>query len=299
MHPSADEVRVQLDRLLSSGAFANTARLSRFLRFVVERTLAGEEADRLKEYVIGVEVFDRDERYDPRMDSIVRVEAQRLRTKIDEYYAGAGASDPVIIRIRRGSYAPTFERRQAPASPVPVATEAGGAARPVRGWRLVAGIAIGVLLLGAIAAWRAGLWAGHEGTSAGRPAGVTIAVLPFFHHAVGDADRLLAARMTDGVTSELARIGTLSVVSYTSARQFEGARRPMREIAETLRADLILEGTASSDGDRVRIDARLVDTTRDRKFWSQDFVGSSANLPDLERRIAQAAAAAAQKRQPR
>ena len=59
MSPSGDDVRRQLDRLLASAGFANAGRMSRFLKFVVEQTLAGE-GERLKEYVIGVEVFDRD-----------------------------------------------------------------------------------------------------------------------------------------------------------------------------------------------------------------------------------------------
>ena len=82
--PSAEDVRRQLGRLLASDGFANADRMSRFLRYVVERTLAGE-SDRLKEYAIGVDVFDRNEAYDPRIDSIVRVEAARLRSKVDEY----------------------------------------------------------------------------------------------------------------------------------------------------------------------------------------------------------------------
>jgi len=110
MQPTPDEVRAALERVLASSSFASTNRLSRFLRFVVERTLAGQ-AERLKEYVIGVEVFDRNERYDPRIDSIVRVEAGRLRAKLDEYYRGAGGGDLVAIRLEKGGYAPYFERR--------------------------------------------------------------------------------------------------------------------------------------------------------------------------------------------
>ena len=93
MAPSVDDVHRQLDRMLASAIFANAGRMSRFLKFVVEKTLAGE-AERLKEYVIGVEVFDRDVDYDPRVDAIVRVEAARLRAKLAEYYAGEGRADP-------------------------------------------------------------------------------------------------------------------------------------------------------------------------------------------------------------
>src|SRR5215831_14417228 len=122
MQPTPDDVRAELERVLASGSFASTSRLSRFLRFVVERTLAGE-AERLKEYVIGVEVFDRDERYDPRVDSIVRVEAGRLRAKLEEYYRGAGRDDAIAIKLQKGGYVPEFERRREP-SRAPSATVA-------------------------------------------------------------------------------------------------------------------------------------------------------------------------------
>jgi adenylate cyclase len=108
--PHADEVRAELDRVLASDVFAASARLQRFLRYVVEQSLQGK-GDELKEYSIGTSVFDRDEQYDPRIDSIVRVEAGRLRAKLDEYYNGTGASDELVIRIPRGTYAPVFERR--------------------------------------------------------------------------------------------------------------------------------------------------------------------------------------------
>jgi len=70
----------QLQKILASKPFAQSARMSRFLRFTVERSVSGQP-DQLKEYVIGVEVFDRKSSYDPRVDPIVRVEARRLRSK--------------------------------------------------------------------------------------------------------------------------------------------------------------------------------------------------------------------------
>ena len=112
--PEADAVRGQLDRILASPGFANADRLSRFLRFVVERTLDGE-GDQLKEYRLATEVFDRPSDYDPRLDSIVRVEARRLRSKLAEYFEGPGRTDPVLIRVEKGGYAATFE--SAPAGP--------------------------------------------------------------------------------------------------------------------------------------------------------------------------------------
>ena len=107
VEPTPEEVRAQLERLLASETLATAARLRRFLRFIVERTLDGK-GEQLKEYAVGIEVFERDERYDPRIDSIVRVEAGRLRARLQEYYTQAGCDDTVIVRIPRGGYVPRF-----------------------------------------------------------------------------------------------------------------------------------------------------------------------------------------------
>ena len=81
--------------------------MCRFLRFAVDRELAGRGRE-LKEYTLGIEVFDRDPAYDPRIDPIVRVEARRLRSKLREYYSGPGARDGIIIELPKGSYVPHF-----------------------------------------------------------------------------------------------------------------------------------------------------------------------------------------------
>ena len=111
------EVREELARVLASRQFRNTIRLQRFLQVSVERTLAGE-TDELKEYTIGRDAFDRGDDFDPRTDSIVRVEAQRLRGKLRDYYAAAGCADPVIITVNPGSYVPVFTWAIPVATPV-------------------------------------------------------------------------------------------------------------------------------------------------------------------------------------
>src|SRR5262249_31544462 len=85
----------------------NSERLQKFLRYTIEQTLAAK-SDGLKEYALGRDVFDRGADYDPRNDSIVRVEAQRLRRKLRVYYETAGQGDPVRITFRPGGYVPTF-----------------------------------------------------------------------------------------------------------------------------------------------------------------------------------------------
>jgi TolB-like protein len=110
----AEDIRPQLERVLASAGFRSSEGLSRFLRFVVEKTLAGQN-ESLKESVIGVEVFKRGGAFDPRLDAIVRVDARRLRAKLTEYYATIGKNDPVFIEVRKGSYAPAFSTSPFPA----------------------------------------------------------------------------------------------------------------------------------------------------------------------------------------
>ncbi|MBL8235270.1 MAG: hypothetical protein JNL98_42620, partial [Bryobacterales bacterium] len=116
MAGTPDLVRQQVDRIVSSGIFLQSERLCRFLRFTVEAKLNGE-AGQIKEYLLGREVFDRNHDYDPRTDPIVRVEARRLRRKLDEYYAGPGASDPIRIEFPKGAYTPEFVLPSAPETP--------------------------------------------------------------------------------------------------------------------------------------------------------------------------------------
>jgi len=107
---SSAEIRSALDQILRSRVFIQSRRIRRFLQFIVEESLLGQ-SQRLKEYPIGLEVFDRREAFDPRVDSIVRVEARRLRNKLEEYYRTEGRDDHVRILLRKGSYMPVFEHR--------------------------------------------------------------------------------------------------------------------------------------------------------------------------------------------
>src|SRR5215469_8707650 len=116
-------VRRELDLVLGSEGFARNQRLSRFLRFVVERRLEGRDPE-LKESVIAVEIFGRSADYNPRHDPIVRTEATRLRARLSQYYVSEGKEDTLIIELPKGGYSPSF-RQSTPAaiSPAPPAVE--------------------------------------------------------------------------------------------------------------------------------------------------------------------------------
>ena len=104
---SVDAVRAELSRMLASPHFDASERNRGFLRHVVEEALAGR-ADRIKAYSIATEVFGRDPKFDPQLDSIVRIEAGRLRRSLERYYLTDGRASRVRIDIPRGGYVPIF-----------------------------------------------------------------------------------------------------------------------------------------------------------------------------------------------
>ncbi len=116
---SNEQIRKQLDRILSSRSFRQVDRLQRFLAFIVEETLSGR-GDILKEYPIGVDVFNKDSSFDPRMDPIVRVQARRLRIRLATYYRDEGQSDELLIELPKGGYTPIFRKLESAAPPRPV-----------------------------------------------------------------------------------------------------------------------------------------------------------------------------------
>jgi adenylate cyclase len=106
-----EAIHAELARILSSATFIRSKRLGRFLRFTVEQCLEGRQ-NSLKEYLVGVEVFNKLETFDPRIDSIVRVEARRLRSKLERYYQTEGREDQVVVQFRKGSYVPMIMTRE-------------------------------------------------------------------------------------------------------------------------------------------------------------------------------------------
>lgn len=100
-----DDVRAHLQRVMASAGFHNADSIRRLLEFTVEQTLAGSSA-RIKEYTLGLEVFGRKEAFDPRTDSIVRVQARKLRERLLAYYESEGAHETIRIEYFKGSYVP-------------------------------------------------------------------------------------------------------------------------------------------------------------------------------------------------
>ncbi|HEY3131316.1 MAG TPA: hypothetical protein VGL91_17800 [Acidobacteriota bacterium] len=111
MDASREEKLEQLERILQSRSLRGSEGLRAFLRFIVTESIENHE-DQLKEYTIATQVFGRKDDYDPRIESAVRVQAGRLRLKLQEFYANEGKEDRVLIELPKGSYIPSFSYRQ-------------------------------------------------------------------------------------------------------------------------------------------------------------------------------------------
>src|SRR5215471_3735817 len=159
-HIPGEMVRAALAHVLASRSFASAPSLSRFLGYIVDNTIDGK-SDALKEYAIGVDVFDRGESFDPKTDTIVRVQARRLRSKLEEYYRTEGRNAAVVIELAKGGYVPRFRSHRPDGPriavfPAPYEPRPAGAAvdAPATGMRartrvllVAAAAAIGVLSL--------------------------------------------------------------------------------------------------------------------------------------------------------
>ena len=272
--PPSEAVQAQLERILASKTFAHAGRLSRLLRYTVEQALAGQ-ADQLKEYVLGLQVFDKGEDFDPRLDPLVRVEAHRLRSRLQKYYETDGASDPVLIEFPKGSYAPVFRAR------LPVARP--GVRRRARSVALTGALALAGLVayVAVTRMWR---------SPATAPQPRSVAVLPLANLSGDPSQDFFADGMTDAIIGDLASLGGLRVISRTSAMQYKQAQKRLPEIARELQVAYVVEGSLNRAGDRVRISAQLIEAATDRHLWAQSYERDLRDVLALQKEVARAIA---------
>jgi eukaryotic-like serine/threonine-protein kinase len=222
----SEPIREQLDRILRSTAFRDAQRSSRLLRFLVEETLAGRGLA-LKEFTLGADALDRGPSFDPRTDPIARVEASRLRTRLELYYSKEGLNDPLRIVLPRGGYVPQFQSAPSASATEPRRLSALNAAV----FGALAGIAVavgvGVLLKdrvggGAPPGLRQSMQLevslGMDGLSIGSEVGPDMALTP------DAAELVFVGRESDGGTRLFAR--SLRTLTTRELPGTFGARGP-------------------------------------------------------------------------
>lgn len=247
--PAPEEIRAHLEKVLASRLFARSLRLCRFLRFSVEESLAGKDG-RLKEQIIGMEVFDRKSDYDPRIDPIVRVEARRLRAKLKAYYASAGRADSILIGLPKGAYLPFFKMRSASA-PAP----------------------------------RTSLVAASGSVLAPRK---SIAVLPFANMMQGAEDDYFSDGLTEELIQLFTRIPSMRVVAWSSTSKLRGREADLAGIRRQLRVGSVLRGSVRRTLSRVRVTVQLIDSASGDYLWSETYERGLENIFEIQGEIARA-----------
>ncbi|MBL8229511.1 MAG: tetratricopeptide repeat protein [Bryobacterales bacterium] len=245
-----EPVRAQLDRILASKIFLASDRMARLLRFLVESALQGR-SHQLKEYLLGVEVFDRGESFDPRTDPIVRVEARRLRTKLKDYYKDEGCNDRLRIEVPTGGYLPRF---------------AWQGAAPQRD----------VLK--------------DRATPEGAAASASIAVLPFANLSPEADAEYFSDGLTEEIIHALTKVEGLTVVAWQSAAKLKASQTDVSEVAARLRVATVLQGSVRRAAGQVRILAKLIEADTGRIAWSDTYDRQMDDLfviqEDIARRVA-------------
>jgi TolB-like protein/DNA-binding winged helix-turn-helix (wHTH) protein/Tfp pilus assembly protein PilF len=118
----------------------------------------------------------------------------------------------------------------------------------------------------------------------------SLAVLPLENLSSDPDQEYFAEGMTDALTTDLAKISTLKVISRTSSMQFKGTKKPLQQIAKELNVDALVEGTVERSGSRVRITAQLIDVRNDRNLWAESYERDLRDVLALQSQVAHAIA---------
>jgi len=277
---SAEAVQGQLEKILASDLFAQTPGLSRLLRHVVSETVQGR-ADRLKEYSLGVDVFDRGPSFEPSTDTIVRAQARRLRSRLQEFYESQGLADRVIIDLPKGGYVPEFRLRE----------PATGKRPRTRRVRLAAIVTALSLAAGALFYWGFAKVRGRSPAAA-----PSVAVLPFADLSPARDQDYLCDGVVEAVTNSLSKLPNLRVVARTSAFQFKGKSEDVRKIGHQLGVGAVLEGSLQRTGERLRVTVQLVNTADGYHLWSEMYDRPMSDVLVIQDDIASRVARALQAR---
>lgn len=279
---AAEEIRAQLRRLTESAGLRRSPQLQRLLRFLVEQAVAGR-GERLKEFVLGVEVFGRPATYDPRLDSLVRVQAGRLRAALETYYEREGNGDEILIELPKGVYRPAFRRRKPAAGTTAPEPQREAALRGRHRWLAIGSVAL-------LAAVTLGYQTRSSPSVAPAVRAPVIVVLPFENLSRSPEKQYLCFRLMDQLTAELAkREGVRVVPRMSSVGVISGA--DVRTMATKLNLDAAVEGSVRDLQDRLAVTIRLTDPVSRRPIWSETYERPDADMLSAEDQIAKQAAA--------
>jgi len=287
--PSESDVRAALTKILGSAEFSRSRRVGDFLRFVVEETLAGR-GDRLKAFTIAREVYGRDENFDPRIDTNVRVDAGRLRSRLASYYESDGSNDPVRIDIPKGGYAPVFGWKpgdtsdvvlQAPPAPVP--------AKPSRNAVIQFSLLL-LIIFAVIFGWillesdrQSEQVASHVNSgNVKKSSNAFLVILPLVTLSDDPMENRLAAGLQEAIITDMAKLTGLSVMAHASLMNLDPRSLDLNTLKREFGATHALRGSLEHENDEIRINVQLIDIDNGTTVWAERLDSEAKNLLDLQ-----------------
>lgn len=277
--PTHDDVRAQLNQIVTSPQFPHIGRSAAFLTYAVEETLAGRAA-RIKGYSVAVEVFKRPNDF-TQDDPVVRIEAGRLRQVLERYYLTAGRHDPIRIDIPKGGYVPTFawtcsSADNSDAEDQSLPSERAEYPFPSlrrHMWAVALGLIVivgGAVALAGLTSIRFGsIWPFETADRTGTD-GPTLVIAPFANLGDGPQAQLYARGLTEELLAALPRFKEIKVFGRETSRSLP-PEVGTSQIRGELGARFLLAGGVRVSGSRVRVTARLLDTQTDAILWSQTY----------------------------
>ena len=313
--PGRAEIEATLERILASRILASSPRQQALLRHIVIETLEGR-GDRLKEFSLAIDVFGRSSTFDPRVDSIVRVQASRLRSQLGDYYGKKGVAEAVRIEIPAGGYIATFSRitpdtkRAASVARAPADETAGEPPiprplpEPVKADNPLASFAAGkpwllpallgvaslilVLLILAVATMGTQRTADSD-VRVVRPSGPTIFVTQYQLIDGPDFAKILRNGLQFELIDSLSRFPELAVLGIDTVygSSTDKARK------NPYGADFILTGSVQASASEVKVTSQLVRETNNTVLWSRVDtapITDASGILDVQSKIAGAVA---------
>lgn len=300
-----DLVRAQLERVLESPDFARADRASAFLRFIVEETLESR-ASHIKAFTIALEVFGRDETFNPQTDTIVRVEAGALRRRLERYYFTTGQDDPIIIDIPKGAYVPVFRPSDLPGSEAPSEVKDStpvDMAEQVPGRRFTAATIAGSIVVIALVTIAVQMFlpardqwtktptppSVEQGMAA--PAAPFVAVLPLETPTESPIEVQYATGLVESVIMRLTMLSGLSVMAHSSVLGSEVKALPLRELHRDFGVTHVLRGTLQIEDQVLRINSQLIEANTGVTVWAGRYELSIEETVDMEQDLVMQVAA--------
>lgn len=226
-----DKIVDQTSRILTSSLFKKSRILSNFLQFIVSETLEGN-GNNLKEYVIATNVLKKSTDFNPQLDGIVRIHANRLRKLLDVYYQNEGINDSIKISIPKGRYIPFFEFNQHHEGieikeQQPIVKEIES--KPV------------------------------------------IAVLPFKNIQKNERIAVMCSILCQDLSIELTKFPEIGVISNYSAEYAAEHISETKDIISNLGVDYLITGSCFSEGNKIKVSVELNACHENQLLWADTF----------------------------